>query len=203
MNNPYLSEATPYLDARFIWHPSSIDWRKTFVKKYAWAIPSEEAIAVIKRHVQKIIEIGAGTGYWAYVLAQVGIDVVAYDLQPFHNHWSDERWFDVLQGSERLSKQYSDRALMLCWPPYADPMATDALQVYEGNTLIYIGEDEGGCTADNEFHRLIGASYWDSESDQMVKPQSEWTLAEWVNLPQWQGIHDNLYIYTRTSNAKI
>ena len=51
---------------------------------YAWAVPSLEALEMIQRSVdhnglQGVIEIGAGTGYWAMQLQRRGIDVVAFD----------------------------------------------------------------------------------------------------------------------------
>jgi hypothetical protein len=48
-------------------------------QKYAWAIPDARALRIIK-HFAPVVEMGAGTGYWCYLLRQNGIDIVAYDL---------------------------------------------------------------------------------------------------------------------------
>ncbi|KAI9995113.1 hypothetical protein PInf_012157 [Phytophthora infestans] len=47
--------------------------------KYSWAIPDERALQIIK-HYGPIVEMGAGSGYWARLLQLRGVDVVAYDL---------------------------------------------------------------------------------------------------------------------------
>uniref|UniRef100_A0AAV1UJU6 Uncharacterized protein n=1 Tax=Peronospora matthiolae TaxID=2874970 RepID=A0AAV1UJU6_9STRA len=47
--------------------------------RYSWAIPDERALQIIK-HYGPIVEMGAGSGYWARLLQDRGVDVVAYDL---------------------------------------------------------------------------------------------------------------------------
>eukprot|EP00897_Mesotaenium_endlicherianum_P009382 jgi/Mesen1/8472/ME000478S07970 len=50
---------------------------------YSWAVPTGEAIdAIVKSAPGGVLEIGAGTGYWAHLLRQRGVQVAAYDLQP-------------------------------------------------------------------------------------------------------------------------
>ena len=54
---------------------------------FAFAIPSEaalQAMAHVARQVGGLIELGAGTGYWASLLKQppYSVDVVAFDIQP-------------------------------------------------------------------------------------------------------------------------
>ena len=34
-------------------------------------------------------------------------------------------------------------ALLIVWPPYADPMAVDALRAFRGAVLWYVGEGRG------------------------------------------------------------
>lgn len=64
--------------------------RSQFVKKCAWAVPNMAAINEIARQ-GKIVEVGAGTGYWTFLLRQMGVDVVAYDESPYQNNWCDKR----------------------------------------------------------------------------------------------------------------
>ncbi|KAG2767913.1 hypothetical protein PC129_g1200 [Phytophthora cactorum] len=63
--------------------------------KYSWAIPDERALQIIK-HYGPIVEMGAGSGYWARLLQLRGVDVVAYDLhvagdEEEKNEESDEK----------------------------------------------------------------------------------------------------------------
>lgn len=154
-------------------------------RKYAWAVPTDEALDEIAKYAP-IIEVGAGTGYWASLLREKGVDILAYDAfvpgkdrnEYGHSHTHTE----VLKADSTIAWMYPDRALFLCWPPYDDPMATKALKVYRGSTVIYIGEGRRGCTGDEEFHKTLDL---------------EWEEAERIYLPQWDGIHDYLTIHVR------
>lgn len=156
--------------------------RHRLVRKYAWAIPTYAAVKHVTEYTNKVVEIGAGTGYWAMCLAAVGIEVKAFDIKPYKNLWCDGSWFQVEKGSPGAAANYRDHALFLCWPPYDDTLAVDALRSYSGNTLIYVGEGWGGCTGDDEFHDLL------------VK---EWEELSSFRIPQYDGIHDYLHIYKR------
>lgn len=168
------------LGVRALYHHQE---RAAFVQKYAWAIPDEKAVSIIAAH-GPIVEIGAGTGYWSYLLRQVGADVVAYDVAPYKNGWcnSEKGWTEVLVGGTEKAAAHPDRALFLCWPPYGSPMAREALEAYikaGGTTVIYVGE-LGGCTGDEEFHELL---------DRVG------TLVDGHNIPSWLGINDELMVY--------
>ena len=47
-------------------------------KKYAWAIPDERALHILARF-SPLIELGAGRGYWARLLRDRGVDIIAFD----------------------------------------------------------------------------------------------------------------------------
>ncbi len=155
--------------------------RLDMVRKYAWAIPDEGAIEVIKKY-GPIVEMGAGTGYWANVLSQAGVDIIAYDSKPFKNGWCKGKWFKVKWGRSTKLALHSDRALFLCWPPYSTKMAINAIKNYLGDTLIYVGESTGGCTADDSFFSEINKN---------------WVRVERYEIPQWPGLHDYLNVYKR------
>lgn len=202
LENPYLAE---YLASRssgagrgVIYGCESWDVRQRLVHRYAWAIPSEEAILAIAA-IGPVTELCAGTGYWAWLLRQVGADVVAYDEAPpdrakncYHNTGGQQgggftggtvpTWTEVLQGSASDVVVPPERALMLCWPPYKQPAASVALERYRGDVLVYVGEDGDGCTGDGDFHDAL-CLRWRAERD--------------VEIPQWSGIHDVLTIYRR------
>lgn len=150
--------------------------RRDLCHRYAFAIPSDEALDLIAPY-SPIVEIGAGTGYWAHLLRQRGAVVRAYDVRPRRRSFAP-----VLRGRARKAKQFSDHALMLCWPPLNDPMAANALALYRGSTVIYIGEDAGGCCATDAFFEALEVG-WRQVAD--------------CPLPQWDGIHDTLSIWRR------
>lgn len=176
MKNPYLDEAGPHLRAF-----NSYVTRLRLVKKYAWAIPSEEAIRTIAKY-GPIVEIGAGTGYWASLISQF-TDIVCYDKHPARM----SAWFPVKKGDEADVLAHANRSLFLCWPPYNEKMAYETLSVYEGHYFIYVGEGQGGCTGCGQFHTLL---------------RERWEKIETIGIPTWQGIGDFLAIYQRRVSAK-
>ncbi|MBC6469354.1 hypothetical protein [Actinomadura alba] len=132
-------------------------------KRYSWAIPSPGDIAWLGRMLGRsgLVEIGAGSGYWAWQARQAGIDVLAYEpSDPADNGYSDGiEYVTTLRGDHTAAGRHPDRALLLCWPSQDDPWAALALAAYRGDLLIYIGEGPGGHCADDGFFELL-SSRW-------------------------------------------
>ncbi len=52
--------------------------RDVFISRYGFSVPTDEALQLIASvSPQWVVEVGAGTGYWARLLNDVGVDVVA------------------------------------------------------------------------------------------------------------------------------
>ncbi len=155
--------------------------RRKIVASYAWAIPSQLALETIARY-QPILEIGAGSGYWAFCLRQMGVDIIALD----RNVAAPPSWSKVEEGDETILRntncEYRKRSLMLCWPPLNESFAENALAHYEGDTLIDIGEPKGGNTGTLAFSEKL---------------ESGWTLVESLSLPRWPGCRDELRVWVR------
>ena len=162
--------------------------RRVLTSRYAWAIPTE---LVIRRlaELSPICDLGCGTGYWASLLQAAGATVLAVDAAPpasdkDHWHKPDEHlqhFTDVVPGDAATFDVPTDHALMLCWPPYANPMAAVALARYRGQRVIYVGE-HGGCTADEAFHDAL---------------TTLWHEVARYEIPQWSGIHDYVTVHER------
>src|SRR5690606_9223710 len=109
--------------------------RESRVYRYAWAVPDDAALRIMAKHAP-IVEIGAGTGYWAALLRARGVDIVAYDKDPPDGgeghpfHAARRAWTDVAVGGPEKAAEHPDRTLFLCWPPYDDPLAADCLRGY-------------------------------------------------------------------------
>ena len=130
------------------------EWRTCLCTYFAWAIPNDAALDTIASLNQPILEIGAGTGYWAWLLTtQRNVNIAAYDLADSHAGEKNRfRHGVVLDGGvEQVScEDHAGRALMLCWPDIVgDEASTDAdrgsfgvdtLRAYKGDTFIYVGE---------------------------------------------------------------
>lgn len=192
VDNPLLDAARladPHIDARGRprgWQLDS-NWlnateqRFRLAKRYAWGVPNQEAIEAIAA-LGSVVEIGAGTGYWASLLAAFGVDVVAYDERPGHNGWCDHACYHpVSVGGPADVERHPDRALFLCWPPMSE-MAAESLALYAGRYVAYVGEYSGGCCADDAFFESL---------------DSGWVEIESVCIPQWPGLHDALSIFER------
>ena len=63
---------------------------------YSWAVPSERAIGCLVHHSKTcagVLEVGAGTGFWAAILASRGADVLAVDdAPPRYNGQEGHEW---------------------------------------------------------------------------------------------------------------
>jgi hypothetical protein len=187
-------------DAAYSWYDRLARSRRLYAKRsdrvdrrwalssvYAFAIPTDEALALIASF-GPVVEIGAGTGYWAMLLRSRGCDVLAYD--ELGAAW--EGWFpagttytEVEKGDVDKAAEHADRTLLLVWPPYASTMVLDALTAYReagGRRLIYVGEPHGGCTGDDGFHEALDA---------------DWAETHKLTIPQWLEISDYLAVYER------
>src|ERR1700682_372058 len=104
--------------------PTAFERRVACVRRYAFGVPNRAALEAIAR-CAPIVELGAGAGYWAYLLRNRGVDIVAYDLAPpdqVSNAYKFEprTWTEVRLGGVEILEKFADRALFLCWPGYKD-----------------------------------------------------------------------------------
>jgi hypothetical protein len=161
--------------------------RHDYVGKYSWTIPDPMSVEFVAAHVvgEGVVDPLAGTGYWAYLLGQLGIETACYDLAPGDNPWhrGEPLWTEVIEmdGADAAAK-HGNRTLLLAWPPYGEDVGTRVLRAYRGERVIYIGELDGCC----------------GDDDMRDELENNWTeVAERVPV-QWWGLHDRITIYERT-----
>jgi hypothetical protein len=164
--------------------------RDNFVCRYSWAIPSPGDMRWLAHRLEgrALVEAGAGTGYWAWQAAQVGIDVVAYEPTPLadNKYTGDVEYFPLTRACGiTAAAEHPDRALMLCWPGYGAPWAVEALSVFRGDTVVYVGETEGGCCADDDFFAELDRG-WEA-------------LGSSPYHRTWWGIHCRMTVFRRAS----
>jgi hypothetical protein len=158
---------------------------------YSYAIPSPETIEWVADYSdgRPILELGAGRGYWAAQLSRAGLTVHAFELEPpdvvqnvsFPQEIGQaDVWYPVSGLSDLSLNDCSDHVLLLCWPPgWGNTMASEALTAFEsagGDRLIYIGEPQGGKTADDAFFTGLSARWMLESSDHYFV--SWWDLAD-------------------------
>lgn len=163
--------------------------RDRLVARYSWAIPNRRALRALAV-VAPLVEIGAGTGYWSFLLRQMGVDILAYDANPpldeaHTNEYSrnglavGQVWTEVLPGGPEQAALHSDRTLFLCWPPSYDPMGFDALSAYRqagGRLLAYVGDFTPAC-GDEAFREAL---------------REQWVMIAGMNIPRWYAMKDSL-----------
>lgn len=173
------------------------DWyikrgRSGLVQKYAWAIPNPAVLVWMIEALdgRPVVEMGAGTGYWAWLLEQLGVDIVAYDAHPplqgeNHYHCRDgvagNQYVEIKIGGPDVLTNMGNHALFLSWPPYDTDMGAECLAAYPGDMLIEIGEGEWGCTANDAFYQAL----------------ADWQEVDSGPLVQWSGLHDRITLWRR------
>lgn len=175
--------------------------------RFAWAVPSDAALDAIDRHSPNgVVEIGAGGGYWARMLRARGVDVAAYDPFPAgtESDWhSGYEWSQVDAGDHRVVSKHPDRTLLLVWPSYASGWTDEVVELFEGDTVVYVGEPPGGCTGTRPMHELLGyeAECWCFVGPCECPPAvpALFGEVERVAIPQWWGMNDYLSVHRRLS----
>lgn len=168
-----------------------LNGRAEAVDNWSWAIPSELALSELVSS-SPIVEVGAGTGYWASLLASMGADVIAYDVSPpgigIANVWhpgATKVHFPIRVGDAEAAANHSDRTLFMCWPPKGD-MAFRAASAWDGERLIVVGEPGFETCADKRFRDLL---------------VDRFTLDGTVQIPQWTAIGDAMSVWVRRRAA--
>lgn len=190
--------------------------RSVVIDLMTFAVPSPNVLDAIVSLGKPIVEMGAGTGYWAWCLRQLGVDVVAYDkFPPQTNPKPDEEWIttQLPNGKSEMRREIRTALNANNWfrsywtevkrgrPPtvikhpdrallmvwpYMDDMAVRTLRYYTGDTLIYVGEERAACATDEFFDEV----------------EKNWEKVADLAIPQWPGLHDEAWILKRRAAPK-
>jgi hypothetical protein len=158
-NNPLHDEVQRYLsqpsgDSHFF--NSQITARLS--KTYSYARSEPKNIRFVAHALgPQAVEMGAGSGYWSWLLSKLDIEMIAYDIAPRSRAivvpetlpgWSRQEgyrfprngfWHPVLSGTPERLAQHGDRSLLLCYPPQHHPLAFECLRAWSGRRLVVIG----------------------------------------------------------------
>jgi hypothetical protein len=179
----------PWLRANEIYVP--YNRREELVQAYAWSIPNEEAIQALVRY-SPIVDMGAGTGYWSWLVNREGGSSLPYDAG-FRNrnlyNAPDRMFLPVQHGYGGVMRRHGDKTLFLSWPPLNSNMALVAARAYTnagGRLIVYVGEGAGGCTANDAFFDYLEINYQEVER---------------IRIPQFYGIRDGMTLFNRRGGA--
>lgn len=113
-------------------------------QRYSYVLPDERTLSTLAG-LGPLVEVGAGTGYWAFRLRARGVDVVAIDEAPPDGertnryHARTASWSEVIAGDHTMLTRYPDRALFLCWPPLFSRLG-ECLTYYGGGVVALVGD---------------------------------------------------------------
>lgn len=167
--------------------------RRELASRYSWAVPTEAALGLIGDH-GPVLEVGAGTGYWAALLRARGVDVHPTDAEPPDigdnpYHRAGRTWLEVQRSTAVAAVRANPgRTLLICWPPPDDDAAGyAAVRAYSGDAVLYVGGDAEGPTGTARLHREL---------------ELNWTVTDELALPSWPGIPDRLTVWVRCDQGK-
>ena len=154
--------------------------------KYCFPILSHEFITDLSnfcKGYKNIVEIGCGRGWMSYWLKKYGTELESVDNMKWPTF---DDYFDFVIDDDAIEyvKNNNNDLIIMSWPDYQSSFAYDVWEnMTEHQTLIYIGEGYGGCTADDKFHTAV------------QKYEIETTLNE--NFRSFFAIHDKVFVYKK------
>jgi hypothetical protein len=115
------------------------DWRTCICSYFSWAVPNLDALQALLA-LGPLVELGAGTGYWAWLLTRMGADIIAYDVAQSHEGQGYRfRHQLVRDGGVHALKSSGNRALLLCWPDIVgDDADSDSDRGHFASTVTFV-----------------------------------------------------------------
>lgn len=153
------------------------------VELFSFAIPTEEVVAHLAS-LSPILEIGAGTGYWAHELRLAGADVVATDPDPYSCCRAADRgvWEKpVVMTAGEAVLLHPDRNILVVWPSMGGNWAAAAADLSHAKTVAQVVEE---CTSNLD----LGEG---------------WVIREGTPQPRrWPDVRDRLEVHDRLDPAR-
>ena len=172
--------------------------RPALTRAFSFAVPTGAALDRVAA-LGTVVEVGAGSGYWAAALAARGAHVQAFDrvapAATIEGPGRQLRHFDVRIGgpTEAVAATPETRALLLCWPPGrtfdratgADlgfsGMGQAALDGFRGDTVVFVGDESPSFGSPAFFARL----------------DREFTVEARLPIPNLGDWHDAVKVFRR------
>lgn len=176
--------------------------REPFREAYGYVLATDEVMRVLAQFLAplgRVLDAGCGSGYLAHELARRDVDVLAVDLfDPLVPSEAGTTRFPIrqryrldAQGSAVDYLGHDVGAVLLCWPPLKRPMAHElARRMRPGQVLVYEGEPEGGCTADDAFFACM-------RHENLWEPLTEVTEALNQDHVTWSALDDAWQVWRR------
>ena len=197
------------IEARF-------DWRTSLCAYFAWAVPNEAALRALLA-LGPLLELGAGTGYWAHLLRAAGADVAAYDAARSHEGqgFRFRAPFVADAGPEAAAAPGAQgRALLLCWPDIVGDSAADdadrgsfgvdCVRAFRGDVIAHIGElGPAVVRARAGYGDVFPPGGSSSSAALQVALREGFACVATVKLPNWPPYNSHLTIWRRNRGASV
>lgn len=139
---------------------------------------------------KKVLEIMCGLGSYTATLKSLGVDIKAtddmswidYDKSKYQS-WRKNAWEKDIESIDAKTAilKYGKNIdyILMSWPPQNEPSAFEALvtmrAVNPNCRMVYVGEEQGGCTANSDFfENLINISDEYDEIEELRKTYRSW-----------------------------
>ena len=181
------------------------------LRRYGFAVPTDAALdAIVACSTRGVLELGAGTGHWAALLARRGLDVVAYDVAPPPspaNAWfaGVQPWHHVHPGDERVVEECAERSLL----------SSGRRGTRRGRLTRSTGTTRPAATTSSSSVRVrAGARATAASTPDSARPtaciactygvadtactcgiDAHWTRTSRTALPEWHGAETALHVY--------
>jgi hypothetical protein len=165
--------------------------RLRVVERFGYAVLTRETVQRLIPY-GPFIEVGAGTGYWSYELRKAGCVSIATDLHTSETTGEPEVEYSfrgsscyvnvIAMPAEDAVKQHPDKTLLMVWPDWGLNWAGDALKLYTGTTLVYVGEGRGGRTGDDALQQEL---------------EQNWKEKDRIQIPRFPFFHDAVVVYRK------
>ncbi len=168
--------------------------RHDMTSLYSWTVTDPATVAFVAGHCgPRVLDPLAGSGWWAFLLGKLGVDVLASDAalpgEP-ENVWHTEGVLhcpvDRADAIQAASERGSGRTLLLSWPPYGSDIGERLLAARAWSRVVYVGEGPGGCCGDDGMFEAFAVGFVEVARHQPV---------------QWWGLHDEVVVYDRSGGV--
>lgn len=145
--------------------------REWYNRHYGFIIPTQEFINGLSLWIgeKNVLSVLSGAGTIERALQKAGTNIIMTDDMSWvkaskynskgsaFSNWNVENIEDI-DAVEAIKKYPGVDYILMSWPPYDSHIASEvlaAMREFNPNaTLIYFGEDYGGCCGDDEFFEM-------------------------------------------------
>lgn len=173
----------------------SLQLRDLLIEDFGiFGLPTRDSVIELLQIIRgrPVYDMGAGTGYLSYCLEKIALESFSFEfrrgitaIDNYKTKFSSlngtlkkaYQWHNVLiQDALTIAKHIKKSVVIMNWPDLDSDFAYSlAKNLHESNELIYIGEPDGGCNANDRFFDTVKLELLD---------------VPWYT---WDGLHDRCY----------